>query len=96
MKNTTLAIIIVLGIAVGVTAYRYIMDEDETPQKTFAVTAVIGALVAVIALYAFSTGRPKISPRAVRSRRAPAATNPGGANRPDARRVGGVRCKFPM
>jgi drug/metabolite transporter (DMT)-like permease len=61
MKNTTLAIIIVLGIAVGVTAYRYIMDEDETPQKTFAVTAVIGALVAVIALYAFSTGRPKIS-----------------------------------
>ena len=60
MKNFTLAIILVLGIAAGVTTYRYVMEGDETPQKTFAATVLIGTLVAALAMY-FVPGRPKIS-----------------------------------
>jgi len=60
MKNMYFIIVLVLGIATGVTVYRYTMEEDENPQKTFAATALIGAIVSGLAMYFFSS-KPKIS-----------------------------------
>lgn len=60
MKNLTLAIVLVLGIAAGVTTYRYTMEADENPQKTFAATVLIGAVVTALAMY-FWPSRPKMS-----------------------------------
>jgi len=59
--NTFVLIAIILGIAAGVTTYRYVLEDDETPQKTFAVTALIGAIVTGLAMYFLAPNKPKIS-----------------------------------
>lgn len=51
MNNVTLAIIITLSIAIGVTTYRRVVENDEAPQKTFGVAVVVGALASSAALY---------------------------------------------
>jgi hypothetical protein len=51
MNNVTLSIIITLAIAIGVTTYRRVVENDQAPQKTFGVAVVVGALASSAALY---------------------------------------------
>ena len=51
MDNVTLSIVITLSIAIGVTVYRRIVENDEASHKTFGVAVVVGGLASAAALF---------------------------------------------
>ena len=61
MNNVTLSIIITLAIAIGVTTYRRVVENDEAPQKTFGVAVVVGALASSAAIFLTKGGQKKVS-----------------------------------
>jgi len=60
MDNVTLSIVITLSIAIGVTVYRRIVENDEESHKTFGVAVVVGGLASAAAL--FVAGRTRAKP----------------------------------
>ncbi len=61
MDNVTLSIIITLAIAIGVTTYRRVVENDQAPQKTFGVAVVVGALASSAALFFTRGDKKKVS-----------------------------------
>ena len=60
MDNLTLSIVITLSIAIGVTVYRRVVENDEDSHKTFGVAVVVGGLASAAAL--FVAGRTPSKP----------------------------------
>ena len=62
MNNYLLAILIVLGTAVALSAYEYTVDKEGRvdPKKTFATTVLAGGIVSAAIIY-FGCQKPKVS-----------------------------------
>jgi len=60
MDNVALSILITLSIAIGVTVYRRIVENDEDSHKTFGIAVVVGGLASAAAL--FVAGRTSTKP----------------------------------
>jgi hypothetical protein len=62
MNNYTLAILIVLGTAVALSAYEYTVDKEGkvNPKKSFATAVLAGAIVSSGVIY-FGCQKPKVS-----------------------------------
>jgi len=63
MNNYLLAILIVLGTAVALSAYEYTVDKEGKvdPKKTFATTVLAGGIVSAAIIYFGCQSKPKVS-----------------------------------